>query len=88
MFLLSVYQSRTQNVQSFTKGRNETMMNEEMSFTVLDENGRETKCDIFLRLTVKKRAKVISCTQIIRLMKMVIRKSLRPSTTRILMSSG
>ena len=43
--LPSVYKNRAQDVQSLTKGRNETMMNEEMSFTVLDENGRETKCE-------------------------------------------
>lgn len=40
-----VYRSRTQDVQSLTEGRNETMMNESMSFTVLDENGREIKCE-------------------------------------------
>lgn len=28
-----------------TEGRNETMMNESMSFTVLDENSREVKCE-------------------------------------------
>lgn len=41
----SVYRSRTQDVQSLTEGRNEPMMNESMSFTVLDENGREVKCE-------------------------------------------
>lgn len=40
-----VYRSGTQDVQSLTEGRNETMMNESMSFTVLDENGREVKCE-------------------------------------------
>ena len=40
-----VFRSRTQDVQSHTKGRNEIMMNESMSFTVLDQNGREVKCE-------------------------------------------
>lgn len=41
----SVLRSRTQDVQLLTEGRNETMMNESMSFTVLDENGREVNCE-------------------------------------------
>ena len=41
----SVFRSRTQDVQLLTEGRNETMMNESMSFTVLDENGREVNCE-------------------------------------------
>lgn len=41
----SVYRNRTQDVQSHVKGRNEIMLNESMSFTVLDENGREVKCE-------------------------------------------
>ena len=28
------------------KGRYETMLNEEQSFTVIDENGNEKKCDV------------------------------------------
>lgn len=40
-----IFRSRTQDVQSHTKGRDEIMINESMSFTVLDQNGREVKCE-------------------------------------------
>ena len=42
----SVYRVRTQGVRPIMKGGNEVMMNETMFFTVLDENGKETKCEV------------------------------------------
>lgn len=42
----SVYRVRTQGVRPIMKGGSEVMTDKTTSFTVLDENGKETKCEV------------------------------------------